>query len=448
MQDIKIVSTKEIIATHGGNILPGTLLAKTKLVPRIDMLSKGIVHTTKDISTGDAVVAYIGSLCQAQPEFEAIEQFRNDGYFAESLGITRVPSCSTLRQRLDALGEERKNQTIAVILEESSRLLHTLGTAITPCLAKYVPLDIDVSPFDNSNTKKEGVSWTYKKFNGYSPIFAYLGEEGYCVNAELREGSQHCQKDTPAFLRQAINNAKRATDSPILVRMDSGNDSEDNIAVMQSRDSRVDFIIKRNPRRESAEAHFSIAVEKGRELRNTRDGKRIFVYENVIKLKDYDEEFREINFVTERTSTADGQILIAPEYELESYNTSLKTVSDVKVQSLYHEHGTMEQFHSELKTDLDLERLPSGKFATNAIVLTLGVLAYNLLRIIGQESLKKNDYPPTAHKVQRRRIRTVIDRYIKLAVKFVHHARAVFVKLSENNPWLTSFRRIYEAFSV
>jgi len=116
------------------------------------------------------------------------------------------------------------------------------------------------------------------------------------------------------------------------------------------------------------------------------------------------------------------------------------------IQNLYHAHGTSEQFHSEIKTDLDLERLPSGKFNTNAIVLTLGTLAYNILRIIGQESLKKNDFPPTAHKVKRRRIRTVIDRYVTLAVKFVRHARNVFVKLWEFNPWFPSFRRIYAAF--
>lgn len=28
----------------------------------------------------------------------------------------------------------------------------------------------------------------------------------------------------------------------------------------------------------------------------------------------------------------------------------------------YHAHEECEQFHSELKTDMDLERLPSGNF--------------------------------------------------------------------------------------
>ncbi|RLA29742.1 MAG: hypothetical protein DRR11_14950 [Gammaproteobacteria bacterium] len=37
---------------------------------------------------------------------------------------------------------------------------------------------------------------------------------------------------------------------------------------------------------------------------------------------------------------------------------------------------TSEQFHSVLKTDLDIERLPSGKFDTNALVLGCSILAY------------------------------------------------------------------------
>jgi len=38
---------------------------------------------------------------------------------------------------------------------------------------------------DNSNTKREHVSRTYKGFDGYAPIAAYLGNEGWCVANEL-----------------------------------------------------------------------------------------------------------------------------------------------------------------------------------------------------------------------------------------------------------------------
>ena len=68
--------------------------------------------------------------------------------------------------------------------------------------------------------------------DGYAPIFAYLGQEGYGVNVELREGSQHCQKGTAQFLEQSIVYSKSVTDMPILVRMDAGNDSAENLHVM------------------------------------------------------------------------------------------------------------------------------------------------------------------------------------------------------------------------
>ena len=58
---------------------------------------------------------------------------------------------------------------------------------------RLVPLDMDVFPMDNSGTKKEGVSSTYKGFNGYAPLAAYLGQEGWCLACELRPGSPHGQ---------------------------------------------------------------------------------------------------------------------------------------------------------------------------------------------------------------------------------------------------------------
>lgn len=63
---------------------------------------------------------------------------------------------------------------------------------------------------------------------------------------------------------------------------------------------------------------------------------------------------------------------------------------------------------------MDVERLPSGKSDSNKRVLELTVIAYNILRIIGQESLKKRD-DPGRKKVRRRRIRTVISNLMQFA---------------------------------
>jgi hypothetical protein len=74
-------------------------------------------------------------------------------------------------------------------------------------------------------------------------------------------------------------------------------------------------------------------------------------------------------------------VLLVPDGEVETYWTSLS--DDPRTVVKYQAHGTSEQFHSELKAGLDLERLPSGKFQTNELVQLSGMMAYNLLRLIG-----------------------------------------------------------------
>jgi hypothetical protein len=37
--------------------------------------------------------------------------------------------------------------------------------------------------------------YTYKGYDGYAPIAAYVGNEGWCLSCELRPGSQHAQKE-------------------------------------------------------------------------------------------------------------------------------------------------------------------------------------------------------------------------------------------------------------
>jgi predicted metal-dependent hydrolase len=161
-------------------------------------------------------------------------------------------------------------------------------------------------------------------------------------------------------------------------------------------------------------------------------------------MKGLKEPVRMVFEVIERTIDKDGQILLVPMIEVDVYLTSLQDPASVVI-DLYHAHGTMEQFHSEIKTDLDMERLPSGKFATNDLVLHFAILAYNLLRIVGQESLKRED-TPLKNGVQRRRIRTVIQNLMTLAAKMTQHGRRRYLRLGKNNPWLPVFRRLYLAF--
>jgi hypothetical protein len=426
----------ERLITASGLSIVGLLLKRTQLAKRLNE-SKLEDNPDPKILNSDVVLAYIGLLCQGKNDFDHIREMDADpDFYCKALNIRNIPSSETLRQRLDMA----VNQWLQDILEANIELLQTTDTKFTPCFENFIPLDVDVSPFDNSKTKKEGVARTYKGFDGYSPIFAYLGAEGYWINTELRKGSVHCQKNTVQFLKELIQQAKRLTKMRLLLRLDSGNDSSDNIRLCFQPETSCDFLIKRNLRQESLDMWLDIAKENGVVTR-PRDGKTVYTGSVLWYVDGLDSRVRIVFQVIERTSRANGQLLLVPEIEVETWWTSL-THSEETVIELYHNHGTCEQFHSEIKTDMDLERLPSGKFETNNLVLHLAILAYNILRLMGQESLKLKD-APLRKTVQRRRLRTVIQNLILIATRVVTHARKTYLNLGCSNAWNRTFKRLH-----
>ncbi|UOF91966.1 IS1380 family transposase [Fodinisporobacter ferrooxydans] len=444
--------SNEYLTSHSGLAAIGQLIAQTRLTQRLDHTKLDGVRSP-DISNGDIMSSYLGLLCQGKNDFDAIEPFREDDFFALSLDLKLVPSSPTLRQRLDMAGASEDADWQTILKEESATLLKTINVPLTPIMIRlpdgteqqFLPLDVDVSPFDNSKTKKEGTSRTYKAFDGYAPIFAYLAREGYNMNVELREGKQHCQNGTPAFLSQSIHYARMITEQPLLVRLDSGNDSKDNLVVCHAEETKADYIIKRNLRKESREEWLTVAQTKGI-CCEQREGKKVYIGSTSLYVKEMQQSVRVVFQVTERTITKDGQVLFVPEIEVDTYWTSL-TCSAWQVIELYHDHGTSEQFHSEIKTDLDMERLPAGKFKTNDVILHAGVFAYNLLRIIGQQSLQ-TPFSPLKKSVQRRRIRTVIQNMIYLAARLVRHARKWKLRFGCYCPWFHTVKQMYTTASL
>lgn len=157
-------------------------------------------------------------------------------------------------------------------------------------------------------------------------------------------------------------------------------------------------------------------------------------------------EIDQVIRVTIRRIDRDGNHILFPEEEadIEVYCTNLpedpKTVID-----LYHDHGTSEQFHSELKNDMNVERLPSGKLAVNEIILQIAMICFNTLRLIGQTALLYKENLPYRHRGMRKRLGKVIDDLIRISCKIVRHARKTILKIWEHDPWVDVFRRVYAA---
>ena len=249
--------TDQRIPAATGIGLVGDILYNAGFQKQFSNIRNGGKRSRKQIDCGTVLTSFIGLLCMGKPDFDAVSEFQNDAaYYQTALHLRAgFPSAATLRQRMDEIG----NTLRAPLLRFSAHLLKSNNVEPTALKNGMVPVDMDVTPMDNSNSKKEGVSFTYKKFMGYAPMMAYIGKEGYLANAELREGKQHCQSGTPEFIRETMALCKTITDKPLLVRLDSGNDAAENVGILL--ENGVYYVIKSQRRQVRMGRQYPLLVQ-------------------------------------------------------------------------------------------------------------------------------------------------------------------------------------------
>jgi hypothetical protein len=286
-----------------------------------------------------------------------------------------------------------------------------------------------------------------------NPLAAYLGSHGFCLELALRPGVQHSASETQFNFERVIPMAQRLSaagpNAPILARLDSGFDSA---ALMREIEAcnqpglvKADWLIKWNPRSTNVAALAQRLEADATTLwEQPRAGKRVTLWEQALEIEGIERPLRRVLRLTERTIDAQGQLLIEPKLTLDGWTTSLSAKQfDAKaIIALYADHDTHEQFHSEFKTDLDLERLPSGKFDTNYLVCELAALAMNILRLMGQAGLLGPD-APVRHAARRRRLKTVMQELIYRAGRLIEHGRRIILGLGANDRAAKAFQRLH-----
>lgn len=440
-------------SSHGGLALVGRLFKRINLPAMVDPR----YPVRGGIANSDILKCYLGLLTLGKNDFEAIEGFRAQRFAHQALGLRAVPSSVTLRHRFDAMGTEWSE--LADLVNRAVLGLRINGAPIDfgVLCTGHLPLDIDTFVMDQSDTAKEGVSWTYAGVDGYCPIALYLGTRGYCLELDLRAGSQHSACESEYNIERALSTACAVSAAPLLLRADSGFCSQHLITQTLGQAARlgrqVDLLIKWNPRGAPVE---SIAAQRcaepGTPWTELRLGKRECLWNESLQAIEIPPgqrcALRRVYRLTERTIDRKGQPLLLPEYVLEGWSTTLgPQIADQQVIALYRDHATHEQFHAEFKTDMDLNRLPSGKFATNHLVCALAAVAMNLLRIVGQHTLHESD-SPLRKAALRRRIKTVMQEMMYKAARIISHARGWVLGISASDSGFAVFERAFGKMKV
>jgi hypothetical protein len=440
MGKIHFELTAKPITSHVGLAFVGQALNETKLANHMASVCRQRNYSAH-ISDLDNAKAMIGLLSIGKPYFDAIAEYRQEPWFTRALGLQRLPSPETLRQRIQSFPESMAQ----VWREFNLRLLRSqpdlLGEQIHG--EQWTVIHCDVTPMDNSDTKKEGVSWTYKNFAGYAPMFAYAGPYGLMLNNELRPGSAHSNcEGTPDWFDQTLKMAKTITSNRRLIVTDSGNDSAENVRVFAGHEH-TDFVVKCNLRKQDPQTWLDLAIQQtGEENFERIDigarawyGQRRLALAGQDNVEEADKRTCRVAFrAVERFAEPNGQFLSPCQITIDAYWTSLDWTPG-QVHCFYNQRGTSEQYHSELKTDMGVERLPSGKFSANQQVLDMAMIAYNLLRMMGQNMLKSGLVPGRKSQSTRLRLRTVIQNVMYMAGRLIEHARSTILQIFQGHGW-------------
>ena len=456
----KLIIGREDIQNGAGLCIMGNQYNRISF-GRFDMLSN---HTdNKNWIPNSAIVKGAVSLMRlGLTNYQDMsDMMESSSLFKDIVGYHVSPE--TFRQRFNFLAKEENISQIVDDLVCQSIDKRFIKTRIINGVEYYV-LHIDVTPFEDSDSKKEGIGYTYKGFVGFSPIMAYIGDHSLAL--ELRPGTQHSENGAVDFLKRCFSMLEKIGIplDRVIVVCDSAHDAEDFIKCCLSKN--VHFIIARNPRREDSrylklntfDNYKKLGVDPIVDKDNctkdyfctTKDFNRINEYKN-----SYYAIFRFRVTYTYKDTHSLLELQDQP-VETKSYWTDLAPIlnngeiDQISTAELYIEeykkHATSEQFHGEIKTDLNAELLPSHYFATNKLYLQLLAIAFNLNRNIGDEALEI-DQRFQHHKngkVERIRMRTVIDKILNVACKVIRHAHNLVIKFGRNCLYFDTIKAIYQ----
>ncbi len=167
MKTIHVEFSNERLITPSGLVFVGQILGKSAFVKKINRAPISKEYLQKQIKNRYVLLTYIGMLCQGKPQYEAVREMLDDPeYYRHARGVAyAIPSAETLRQRFDMIGDSLRKE----ILQDNIDMLREMKIEPSAIENGYVPVDIDVTPFDNSKTMKEGVSRTYRALTAMPP---------------------------------------------------------------------------------------------------------------------------------------------------------------------------------------------------------------------------------------------------------------------------------------
>ena len=380
-----------------------------------DTPTRSAVQKIKYISEGNVYRLIAGSKLPSAEKFESWifdelvpETLKNGGYLLKKNGETD----NELLARAILLAQNR-------IKERDSRI-----SALEKELLPDNEYDFD---FDHQfiETEKFDAKITYKKFTGYSPGIATVGD--VIVGIENRDGNTNVrfhQEDTLKRIFERLENARIHINR---ARMDCGSCSE----------AMVEMVEKHS-------RHFYI-----------RANRCVSLYDDIFALRGWKTEYinghefeicsiiaekwvgKAYRLVIQRQRSINKELdLWEGEYTYRCILTNDYTSTDRDIVEYYNKRGGAERVLDDMNNGFGWKRLPKSFMAENTVFLLLTALIRNFYRhLISDANMKSFGLKRTS------RIKTFVFKYVSVPAKWIKTARQHILNIyTSNDAYMMAFK--------
>ena len=286
----------------------------------------------------------------------------------------------------------------------------------TGVLGKGQAYDFD---FDHQfiETGKYDAKPTYKKFTGYSPGVAVVGD--YIVGIENRDGNANvrfCQKHT---LERIFTRLERNGIRIDRARMDCGSCTEEVVDTVKAHCNH--FYIRANRCSAFYDDMFILRGWRTEEINGIE-----FELNSIVVEKWKGKPYR---LVIQRQKRTDNiQEIWEGEYIYRCILTN-DFESDVRdIVEFYNLRGGKERIFDDMNNGFGWKRLPKSFMAENTVYLLMTALIRNFYKtIIRRMNVKEFGLTPTS------RIKTFVFKYISVAAKWIRTSRTYMLNIYTNN---------------
>jgi hypothetical protein len=293
-------------------------------------------------------------------------------------------------------------------------------------------IDLDSTICETYGRQKQGAGRTYSRVRGFHPLLATSAETEDILHWGLRGGNASPQRGAARFLTETLRRVRRAgARGPLVVRGDSGFYIEALIRACRAQGAQFSITARQYAPvtraigqipEESwspipwADGRAEVAETAYLAFANSHHGRGQGISTRLIVRR---VEQRERHGQTQLPGLYDYQAFISD-----------RPGSALELEAEHRQHAVVENRIRELKYDLGLNHLPSGRFAANAVWLALNALAHNLAHWLARLSLR----------TPRATVKTLRRWLFSMPGRLVRSGRRLSLRLPGYWRWARQFR--------